>query len=258
MAAPLHRRGEPRRRRRIVPALFVAALVIAILTLVPRLFGEPLPAAGAGAGHAEGQLPACRYADVSATRVTLDDWRSTLLDTTYALPQTYAPDDLVDADGAGLNPGFPVRALVLPDLRALVAAAHGAGVALGVVSAYRSYEYQVRTFARWEADVGHDQALETSARPGHSEHQLGTALDFSNAKLWAPWDDDDWISTAGGAWLAHNAWRFGFVMSYPAGARSVTCYDYEPWHYRYVGRQLAAQVHADGRSLRELLWELQP
>lgn len=259
MATPLHRPVPARYRRFPVRTLLlVVAIALAGVIIVPRLFGDPPPAAGAGdlaAGRSG--LPACRYADVPVTHPSLDAWRITLLDTIYALPASYAPDDLVDSADAGLNGGFPVRSLVLPDLRALVTAASGDGVQLGVVSAYRTYDYQAQTFAQWEADVGHDQALETSARPGHSEHQLGTAVDFSNAQLWAPWDDDDWSTTPEGGWLAQNAWRFGFAMSYPKGARGVTCYDYEPWHYRYVGRDLAARVHADGRSLREVLWELQ-
>ena len=52
-----------------------------------------------------------------------------------------------------------------------------------------------------------------------------------------------------------NAWRFGFVMSYPAGKLALTCYGYEPWHYRYVGRDLAAAIHASGRTPRRYLWE---
>jgi D-alanyl-D-alanine carboxypeptidase len=57
--------------------------------------------------------------------------------------------------------------------------------------------------------------------------------------------------------MAANAWRFGFVMSYPAGTFALTCYDYEPWHYRYVGRDLAAAIASSGRSPRQVLWELQ-
>ncbi|HSS36870.1 MAG TPA: D-alanyl-D-alanine carboxypeptidase family protein, partial [Patescibacteria group bacterium] len=60
-----------------------------------------------------------------------------------------------------------------------------------------------------------------------------------------------------GAWLAKNAWKYGFVMSYPKGKKRVTCYAYEPWHYRYVGRDLAARVHASGKTLRQVLWTLQ-
>ena len=104
---------------------------------------------------------------------------------------------------------------------------------------------------------GYEQALRTSARPGHSEHQLGTSLDFTSAGGRAPWEYADWAATPAGAWMQANAWRYGFVMGYPAGSFAVTGYDYEPWHYRYVGRDLAAAVHASGLPLRQYLWQTQ-
>ena len=57
--------------------------------------------------------------------------------------------------------------------------------------------------------------------------------------------------------MKRNAWRYGFVLSYPAGKKSVTCYRYESWHYRYVGRELAQRVHDSGKTLRQVLWQLQ-
>ena len=101
---------------------------------------------------------------------------------------------------------------------------------------------------------GYEQALRTSARAGHSEHQLGTSIDVTSEGGAAPWEYGDWASTPAGGWMAANAWRYGFVMSYPRGAFDRTCYDYEPWHYRYVGRDLAAQIVASGLTPREVIW----
>jgi len=64
-------------------------------------------------------------------------------------------------------------------------------------------------------------------------------------------------ATPAGAWMAEHAWEFGFVMSYPRGSFAQTCYDYESWHYRYVGRALAADIRASGLTPREFLWRLQ-
>jgi D-alanyl-D-alanine carboxypeptidase len=186
-----------------------------------------------------------------------DEWPITLLDTTYHLPAEYAPGDLVDTSAAGLNGGYLVRSLIVADLRALADAARAAGAPLGVVSGYRSYQQQRQTFDYWVSVGGYEQALRTSARAGHSEHQLGTSLDFTSAGGSAPWAYADWAQTPAGAWMAANAWRYGFVMSYPAGAFDRTCYDYEPWHYRYVGRDMAALIAGDGRTPRQVLWELQ-
>lgn len=200
-------------------------------------------------------LPACVYEDRLASRATYDDWPYTLLDTLHKLPQSYAPDDLVSLLNASVGEAYMlVRNLVVNDLKKMLTAAEAAGIRLGVASAYRSYGYQAQTFDYWVAQDGLEAALKTSARPGHSEHQLGTALDFRSADGPYAWEITDWSETPEGAWMADNAWRFGFVMSYPKGREGVTCYSYEPWHYRYVGRDTAAAVRASGRTLREWLW----
>ena len=111
------------------------------------------------------------------------------------------------------------------------------------------------TFAYWVRVSGRAKALKASARPGHSEHQLGTTIDFRSASSTkAPWDYADWATTGPGAWMKANAWRYGFVMSYPKGESATTCYTYEPWHYRYVGRTLAERIHDSGLTVREYLW----
>lgn len=203
-------------------------------------------------------LPACAYEDRPAALTSYDAWPYTLLDTIYRLPESYTPDDLVPVSDAGVGTdAMLIRNLVMPDLRALLAEAEAAGVGLEVQSAYRSYSYQVTTFDYWVAQDGLETALKTSARPGHSEHQLGTALDFRSADGPPAWELEDWRDTSEGAWLAENAPRFGFVMSYPEGKEHVTCYSYEPWHYRYVGRVVAVEVQKSGLTLREWLWQRQ-
>jgi zinc D-Ala-D-Ala carboxypeptidase len=122
------------------------------------------------------------------------------------------------------------------------------------VSAYRSYAQQAAVFQYWVDIGGYQQALLTSARAGHSEHQLGTTLDFTSQGGADPWNYADWSSTPAGAWMAANAWRYGFVMSYPRDSLGVTCYSAETWHYRYVGRPIAAALHASGMTLRQAIW----
>ncbi len=218
-------------------------------------------AAPVGAQHAVSQeQAACTYADDPAPLGTSDQWPYTILDTRFRLASDYAPDDLVELAAAladvapGAAPGgMQLRAVVLPDLRALLSAAAAAGVELAIQSAYRSFAYQESTFAYWVKEDGYDQALRSSARAGHSEHQLGTAIDLRSLDGPEAWDLDDWATTPEGTWAAENAWRYGFVMSYPLGKEGITCYMYEPWHYRYVGREVAADVRASGLTLREYL-----
>jgi D-alanyl-D-alanine carboxypeptidase len=146
-----------------------------------------------------------------------------------------------------------VRAVIADDLQAMSAAAAAAGSAIGVESAYRSYADQQAVFSKWVSIYGRQQALRISARPGHSEHQLGLTIDFRSDPPISTLNAS-WGSTAAGKWMRNHAWEFGFIMSYPKGKSSLTCYDYEPWHFRYVGRDLAALVHQSGRTLREYLW----
>ena len=155
---------------------------------------------------------------------------------------------------AGLNSGHRVRAFVIADLKAMARAARAAGARLAVQSAFRSYSTQKSTFAYWSRVSGYSAALRSSARAGHSEHQLGTTVDFRSYGGSAPWYYSDWGTTKAGAWLKKNAWKYGFVMAYPKGKTSVTCYAYEPWHYRYMGRSEAAKVRSSGLTLRQYLW----
>jgi zinc D-Ala-D-Ala carboxypeptidase len=202
-------------------------------------------------------LPTCRIDDVKTAQRGYDDWPSSVLDPTYRLTKGYAPTDLRSTSHAGLNGGQKVRAFVIADLRDMATAARRAGARLEVQSAYRSYSTQKATFSYWVRVLGKAEALRTSARAGHSEHQLGTTIDLRAYGGPAPWDKKGWGKTTVGKWLRHNAWRYGFIMSYPKGMKGVTCYSYEPWHFRYVGQDKAADVHASDFVLRQYLWREQ-
>ncbi len=202
-------------------------------------------------------LPSCGVADTTTALRTYADWNRTVLDTRFRLPSAYRPGDLRSTANAGLNGSHQVRSFVIADLRAMASAARRAGARLAVQSAFRSYTTQRSTFAYWSRVSGYSAALRSSARAGHSEHQLGTTVDFRSYGGSAPWYYRDWGTSKAGAWLKANAWKYGFILSYPKGKSSVTCYAYEPWHYRYVGRAEAAKIKATGLTLREYLWRQQ-
>ena len=199
------------------------------------------------------ELPACRSADEPATHAAYDDWQRTIVDTISRLPKGYVPPDLVAVSRAGLSGDGSIRRIAIADLRALAEAGRKAGVRLAVESAYRSESRQQATFAGWARTSGEAEARRFSARAGHSEHQLGTAIDFRAAGGGSPWTPA-FARSRHARWLAANAWRFGWIQSYPRGAQTQTCYGAEAWHYRYVGRDVAAQVHASGLTLRAWLW----
>src|SRR6187402_1893185 len=227
--------SKPDRRPRLVALLLVASLVTGFAATVSV--------------SAAPDVGACKVADTLTRYRTYGTWHRSLLDMTYRLSSTYKPTDLRSTSYAGLNGGFSVRLHVIADLKAMAAAARRAGARLAVQSAFRSYATQKSTFAYWVRVHGYAVALKESARAGHSEHQLGTALDFRSYGGSAPWNYTDWATTKAGSWLKANAWKYGFIMSYPKGKTSVTCYTYEPWHYRYVGRSRAAAIRASGLTL---------
>lgn len=198
-------------------------------------------------------LPRCRYGDARAEHLGYDEWQLTLVDTRFRLPPSYEPPDLVPVSRAGFREHFLVRAFLIDDLAAMREAAAAAGNPISVVAGYRSYAQQKALFNRRAASQGELEARTKTARPGHSEHQLGVAIDFKTAGELDV--DQRWDRSFAGVWMAGHAWEYGFVLSYPEGAEGVTCYAYEPWHYRYVGRELAAEIHESSLTLREILWE---
>lgn len=181
------------------------------------------------------------------------DWYRTLLDTTYALPDLYEPPDLVPASAAGYSAEFQIREFVAEDLNRMRNAILQAGIPeVALLAAYRSIDSQTALFDRRVEEMGFEDAAAGTARPGHSEHHLGTTIDVR--LIGATNVDESFGATSTGQWLAEHSWEYGFILSYPAGKEAVTCYKYEPWHFRYLGPQLAQRVFQSELTLREYLW----
>lgn len=182
-----------------------------------------------------------------------------LVDKERALPDGFVPPNLGYIPPEWHIPeygGLQLRASVIEALEPMFAAAAADGVDLRIRSAYRSYDEQVSTFQYWVDLLGEEQARRESAEPGHSEHQLGTTMDFA-----AP--DNGWellesfADTAPGLWLAEHAHEFGFALSYPRDGEEITGYIFEPWHYRYIGVEAALAWHESGLTLIEFLEQIQ-
>jgi D-alanyl-D-alanine carboxypeptidase len=154
------------------------------------------------------------------------------VDKAVALPEGFVPPDLVALDGTGLSvsrEGHKLRRPAFEALKRMDAAARADAITLLVGSSFRSYAYQVEVYARTVKETGSEAAADRiSARPGHSQHQLGMALDFAPI-------DEGFAETKASRWLSANAARFGFSLSYPKGFEEVTGYSWESWHYRYIG-----------------------
>ncbi len=211
---------------------------------------EPLPEKEA-AGEIE---PAedLRHLDNGDLRVISDgDYLFALVTKETTLKSDYAPSDLKPVP-AYMNPSYYmlIRKVALEPLRSLWYAAEAEGIILSIRSAYRCYNTQHNLFEDYAARHGKEEANRFSARPGQSEHQLGTTVDFGGT------DVDftaEFANTDQGRWLAENAHLFGFALSYPEGKEDITGYIFEPWHYRYIGIDAAREWFNSGKTLKEFL-----
>jgi D-alanyl-D-alanine carboxypeptidase len=192
---------------------------------------------------------------VTNTRGGTCDDLLVLVDKTHGLPESYAPPDrvhLADDSIPVTQSAIAGRRIMVNDLQRLFADSVNAGVDLKVVSAYRSYSLQASIYASSVQQYGADQANISSAQPGHSQHQLGTAIDFSTNEI--GYDlSDSLANTKAGQWLLANAYKYGFYISYPQGQESVTGYVFEPWHFRYLGVQNALNLKLSGLIMQTYL-----
>ena len=157
-------------------------------------------------------------------------------------PQDYAAPDLISVPVAYANPPILRKYASSAVVKMFAAFTDETGLEMQSQSAYRAYSVQVRVYNGWVDQLGQKGADLTSARPGYSEHQTGLAIDISakpaECTLAACFGD-----TPQGKWLAKKAWKYGFILRYPEDATDITGYEYEPWHYRYVGKDLAKEMH---------------
>ncbi len=154
-----------------------------------------------------------------------------LVNKTHPIPQDYAPGLLQIAYNA---------------FQELRSAALQEGYDIQLLSGYRSYETQRNLYNNYVATYGQAEADTFSARPGTSEHQTGLAMDVG-------WIDDAYADTPSGKWLAANCYKYGFIIRYPKDKENITGYKYEPWHIRYLGKDIAKDVYDSGLCLEEYL-----
>ena len=148
---------------------------------------------------------------------------------TYSVPASYNP---------GIDPNAQAA------FNKMQQAAAMEGISLWICSGFRSYTYQQQLYNSYVYQSGQAAADRFSARAGHSEHQTGLAIDVNSVEY-------DFAFTPEGQWLAAHAHEYGFIIRYAQDKQDITGYMYEPWHIRYLGKGLAAEVYASGLCLEE-------
>lgn len=156
----------------------------------------------------------------------------------YPLPADYAPGESKEARAA---------------FQEMAAEATLSGYDLVAFSTYRSFDYQTKLYDRYVTNDGQAAADRYSARPGYSEHQTGLAFDIGEQLFEQHFARESFGETEAGKWVAANAHKYGFIMRYPNGSEKITGYMYEPWHFRYIGKELAVQVYEANVTLEEYL-----
>lgn len=201
-------------------------------------------------------------------RIPADDNLLAIVTRNYPISGAYAPAGLVPLDDyfpVGITLGYPteIREIMAEPLQTMVADMHAAGLDPFIISGYRSYAVQVLARQKWEEQYP-GWADSISAPPGTSEHQLGTTVDFGSHELPGLVGDPTiqfhtWFyQTSEGMWLLGHAHEYGFTLSYPAEAYEITYFFYEPWHFRYIGIEMATMLYEQGLTLTEYQLETLP
>lgn len=164
---------------------------------------------------------------------------------TYSLPSDFIPQD-PEVPVTSQRSTTSLDRTLMSAWRTMQADASSQGINIYIASAYRSYSYQVNLYNSYVARDGKAAADTYSSRPGNSEHQTGLCFDLNSI-------DDSFGDTAEGRWVNDNCYKYGFCIRFPKGKDAYTGYQYESWHLRYVGKDLAEKLYNNGNwiSLEE-------
>ncbi len=188
------------------------------------------------------------YTDIKPTNTSIDDPYLVLVNKFHQLPSDYEPAKTETISLMYAYEGRLIDSSIYGEFISMWSAAKSDGLSLIVVSGFRDFGTQEKIYNNFLASRGRAETDRISARPGHSEHQLGFALDLvaPNYGLVEDFDKSDEF-----AWLSDNAHKHGFILRYPKDSEHLTGYSYEPWHYRYVGVEVATYIHENDITFDE-------
>lgn len=177
------------------------------------------------------------YDDTVETKV--DDGNIMLVNKYHYLPENYNPTDIVDVKNWYCYGENKIKSEVYQKFIEMFDAAKADGNKIIISSGYRTYDEQKETYDSYVDRYGVKKADSLAARPRFSEHETGLTLDITTGNA----TKDTFEDTEEFKWLQENAYKYGFILRYPKDKEDITGYAYEPWHYRYVGVDIATKIH---------------
>lgn len=235
----------------VIPVILAICIVKILFFSIPAQKNEPVPTASSEPQGTAQPVPSSTP-EVSAqpednpypdSLFTDTDSILLLANKKHPLPDGYMPSDLVVPNVQERNGTWMLRQEAATALENMFNAAAQEGVNLVLGSGFRNRDSQEELWNYYANTYGQDYADSVSSRSNYSEHQTGLAVDLCNAD--GTFDlDKGFKDTAEGQWLYANAHRYGFILRYPEGKQDITGYDYEPWHFRYVGIDYATAIYA--------------
>lgn len=171
----------------------------------------------------------------------------TLVNKYNYLRDDFVPNNLVEMTTPYSKEGIYLVEEARDNFYKLVDKAKEEGLTIRAISAYRGYTYQKRLYDKYVEADGVNKADTYSARPGFSDHQTGLAIDVDNTIS----SFENFTNTKEYQWMLDNSYKYGFILRYPSGKESITTYQFESWHYRYVGLKLAKKIKASNLTFDE-------
>ncbi len=178
------------------------------------------------------------YTDIVKTDTSLNELL--IVNKYYQLSSDYEPEDLIEVPTMYAYSGIKLSNVAYEAFKELFNAAKSEGYTIVINSGYRSYDSQEAVYNRNKNNYGTTYADNFVARPGHSEHQTGLAVDVADYEN----SSEDFEKTEAYQWMLDNAHKYGFILRYPKDKEDITGYSFESWHFRYVGVDIATKIHS--------------
>ncbi len=254
---PLYRPYTPQKKRHISWKLILLFLLLVLIGLVELFFIIwRLDHPRSKSANAPDSSNSTSVQSFDKNKYSINEATSlwVVVNKGRVLLSTYAPANLVVPDvslyyGSSSNDSH-LRKDAAAALGALFAVAKGQGYNLKLFSGYRSYGEQASVYGGFVKSQGQSYADTSSARAGYSEHQTGLAADISTTKGICELEQC-FGNVPEGQWLAANSYKYGFIVRYQKGKENLTGYEYEPWHLRYVGTDLATEIRKSDLTLEQ-------